>query len=375
MALQNYIILDIGKVVVEIEKDGKRFYKEVDDKLYELNEEELKKVEGIFENKNGYIWNSEELKILLNRNQELTQKEKIYPLLEILEEKIIPENCKSNFYRNIQTLRIEVPCKKKTSVSDSYGAEYNSTENKIKIFEDMLEHFYKEASKRSNPEECFEDMFNNTLLHELVHMASSYYDEKTGILLIGFDKFPANSEEDKNHGLTEGWTQAIANVGVDSINGSYYIESLLSLQLSDIVGVDIMMESFFKNKGVKLIKQKLNEIMEQKELSEALLNFIECNHYVERQNIAQTFLGNAQNIMVLYLETKLINDYLNKKITLDEINEQILWFESHLVTPEKLILAQKKPQKYINLQKSVDEFYKFKENPMAIIEDILGWSK
>ena len=120
----------------------------------------------------------------------------------------------------------------------------------------------KEISKiNSNPEVFFRIEINKTLVHELLHMASIYYDKENNKELSGFDSYPNEGLLNCNRGLTEGMTEVLACLivpGSVEISCGYYIEELFVNQLALIIGANIMIDSYFGNLGIKEIKEKLS---------------------------------------------------------------------------------------------------------------------
>lgn len=102
--VKDFVILDIGKIVIIREKCEKKYYKEINNKLYELTENDRIYVNNIFNNNKEYNYNSERLTELVFKNDNINNKNYILTFLEYLE-RIIPENNKDNFYRNVESLK------------------------------------------------------------------------------------------------------------------------------------------------------------------------------------------------------------------------------------------------------------------------------
>ena len=122
----------------------------------------------------------------------------IITLLEWIEN-IIPENARANFYRNVSTLRIEIgteeleSSKKKNDKFKATG-EYDIRANIIRIPTSTIEDMYRYYEGLENKEEIIDQELTHLLVHELFHMASSYYDSETDTKTSGFDTFPSKSK-------------------------------------------------------------------------------------------------------------------------------------------------------------------------------------
>lgn len=366
---EDFIILDIGKIVIIREKNEKKYYKEINHKLYDLTEEELIYIHSIFNNNKRYDYDSEKLTELVKQNDTIEYKDYILKFLEFLE-RIIPENCQDNFYRNVQTLKTNLNFNDSRSVSFTEQKEfyeavgnYNTENNFLTIFPPYLNKVWEIAQRTNDPKGFYQKEVDQIILHELFHMASSNYDPDTTISLCGFDKYPPETEYDKNRGLTEGLTETLAMVGVPGtieVASGYYIEVLLVNQLTQIVGTDVMLTSYFSNNGTKDIELKLNEIINDEYRASHLFRRIEDNFLIKNINGQQSILGNIQMTLINYFKMKLLNDYIADKTTRQLIIQSIHLFEQMLITPEKLKMMQKNPKNYSGIVESIELFNKIK---------------
>lgn len=369
--MKDYIVLDIGKIVILRDKGIKNYYKEIDGNLVKLTDQELMYVINLFNKNDGYHYDSERLTMLVNNNSKIDNHNREY-LLKLLEflEIIIPTNCRDNFYRNIETVSIELnfdydfqslSMDKENMYSQSGG--YNTSKNELKLLPESLKRIWEIAQSTGNPIEFYQKEVSLTLLHELAHMASTNYNKHTLVSLCGFDRFPAESENDRNRGLTEGMTEVIAMAGVPGtveIASGYYIEALFINQLIQIVGLDVITESYFANKGTQYIENKLNEVISNKEMASLLFRRIEDNYQVRNIDSQQTFLGNVQSMLVSYFCEKISKQLFENNMSAQELNIAFSNFEMMLITPQKLEIMKKRVENYVGLNESLELFYQKK---------------
>lgn len=367
--MKDYIVLDIGKIVIVRKNNSRKYYKEVNGELFELSNEELLGVIKIFNKNNSYDYDSEKLSSLVNINNNIdaTNKNYLLVLLEFLE-RIIPENCRDNFYKNLETISIQLnfDChfstlsngNDKKNYSQSGG--YNTRSNELKIIPESLKKIWEIAQTTNNPIEFYQKEVSQTILHELSHMASSNYNCDTMISKCGFDTYPSTLEKERNRGLTEGMTEVIAMAGVPGtieIASRYYIEALFINQLIQIVGIDVMVNSYFSNLGTENIEAKLNEIIDDENLSYSLFRRIEDNYQVKDIDTKQTLLGNIQTTLITYFNEKISKQLLEKQLTIEEAEAEFNKFEQMLVTKQRLEIMKKNPENYVGLNESIEQFY------------------
>lgn len=367
----DYIKCNIGKVIIihDINEKTKKLFKEENNTLVDLTEDELKYVNSLFDTNGGYNYNDELDKIVLN-NPNIEHKEYIINFLKWLGS-IIPKNCTDNFYRNVRTLKTKLNLDvvlepKKLEENENYfvSGGYDTINNILTIDCECLRYLNEIASKSSNPQETFNREYAAILLHELSHMASSKYDPSTKVSLSGFDKYPPTTEEDKNRGLTEGMTEVIAKAGVPGtieIASGYYIEALIVNQLSQILGFNIMLESYFGNKGTKELERKLNTIIDNSDMSYLLFRRIETNYEIGKKDMEQSILGNVQNDLITYLIAKIEQDKKSENFNIEGTFRTLNLFEKFLITEETLKMIQKNPNNYVGINESVERFQHYKK--------------
>lgn len=362
-----YFTFNKEKIFVDY-KDGKLlFMKYVNNQLTILTEEETNIILNSLRPNNEYIFNSKELVELIHANPSLNRNFEYYHNLLSCVESIIPSKYKSNFYNNLKTLQIDLNLdvvyneEEKSFYTDSAG--YNTKNNKITISPRFIKETKEVSEKTSNQEEFFWREFNHTLLHELFHTASSNYDKNTGITLGGFCKYPLNDAKFTNRGLTEGMTEVLACYGIPGtieIACGYYIEELFIDQLSQIIGAEPLIESYFGNLGNELLCEKLKEIDGSSINDYYLFNLIELNYSLKEENDKQTILGGIQTKLINYFSKKILKD-IESGLSEKEIRDKITMYKNYLVTKDVLITMQKNPDNYPNLSDSLDEFKNLEE--------------
>ena len=201
-------------------------------------------------------------------------------------------------------------------------------------------------------------------------MASSRYDSDTKISLCGFDRFPAENEEDKNRGLTEGFTEIISMAGVPGtieISSGYYIEACLINQLIQIVGNEVFLKSYFSNLGTQPIQEKMNEVINNPTMSFNLFRNIELNYNIRDINEEQNILGNIQSSILDYLDKKI--ELLLDENRVNEISDILANYELMMITPEKLKIMQKNPQQFIGIDENINKFNEIKNKYKSYLNE------
>lgn len=358
----NYFVYNGKKYIVEYKEKTINVYKYNNGKIEILSDEEKQIIKQLLNNKYSYEYDNSMLTSLVNANPEIENREYIMNFLNWLES-IIPEECRDNFYRNIKTLKttlninIDLSQIEPSSIGYSTSAGYNTNSNNLIMNENSLRTLWRIAQLNANPQDFYWRHYSQTLLHELAHMSSSKYNRETKISLCGFDKFPSENEDDKNRGLTEGFTEIISMTGVPGtieISSGYYIEACLINQLIQIIGNDVFIKSYFSNLGTMPMQEKLNEIINNPNLSHNLFRSIELNYSIRDINEEQNILGNIQLLLLDYLDKKIEMLVADNKA--DEISNILAMYELMMVSPEKLKIMLKDPQKFIGIDESITKF-------------------
>lgn len=373
----NYIILNFGKVFIIWENEERKFYKETKMGLVNLTEEELKVVNKFFNNSKYNEYYSIKVENILRNNNDIENKDYIINFLNWLEN-IIPEDCRTNFYRNLATLKVKLNFDSDFSNIETSNETivtcggYNVKTNTLNINPSFLKKTWEIAQTTNNPIEFYWREVGETILHELSHMASSRYDIDNKISFCGFDIYPANNQSDQNRGLTEGMTEIIAMAGVPNtieIASAYYFEASFVNQLIAIVGLNVISVSYFGNKGTKEIEKELNRYSNGVLNSNLLFRRIEDNFCLKDFEGRQGVLAGIQSTLIEYYKNKMIFYIQNNMISKEEIEQSLAFYESMLITPEKLQAMNKNPNNYIGIYDSIEKFNLIKEEILSTLTD------
>ena len=297
----------------------------------------------------------------------------LLPLLEFLMG-VVPLECVNNLYQNFSTLKINYNLNSSfldedvVDIVDLQMGSYDVIENKIEINKKGLKFIWNYLYEHSNFSKLFVNEVSFVLLHELCHMASSSYDDENDIIMCGFDVYSVTDDSYFMHrGLVEGMTEYISYMGISNtkVPSQYYVEFLFVNQLCQIVGKDVLIESYFKHLGTNKIESVLSKLDCRddafKNAQEFFIRF-EDNYQLRHQNIRQSLLANIQSSLIYYYMCKLNQDIKSNNMTYDSIMESLYNFEQSLVVPYKLLFIKKDPSNYIGLERVINEFYKFKES-------------
>ena len=375
----NFIILDFGKVYIVWENDERKFYKEDNGRFVSLSFDEFKIVSSLFNKSKHDNYYSERINSILSNNNDIDNKEFVINFLNFLES-IIPENCRDNFYRNLETVKIKLNfdtdfLNSQTNESSFLKVgNYNVKYNIFHMEQSYLKRLWEIAQKNSNSEDFFWKEVCLDILHELSHMASSRYDSDTNISYCGFDKYPYTKQSDGNRGITEGMTEVIAMTGVPNtieISSGYYIEASFINQLMQILGRDVIIESYFSNKGTIELEKELDKYQSDFLNSKLLFRRIEDNFYLKDFDGKQGLLAGIQSDLIEYYGNKLLYCIRNGLMSIDEVNQSLYVYESVLITSQKIKLMMKNADNYIGLGDSVEKFYSVRKK---INEELLLFS-
>jgi len=304
---------------------------------------------------------------IISSNNELTNKQMIFPLLRWIDN-LIPNNYKNNFYTNLKSLKIEYNLDgiDNTEFKDSDVSEhkqaggYDPVNNEIVMDKKSLRIVKEISASVANPREFFNTEYMHTLLHELCHMASSRYDASTGTVYVGFDKYPYG----RYRGLTEGMTELLAHTGYPSLTplvSNYYMELCFADQLVQIVGKDTMLEAYFEADGIEKVKQKLLDIGVEPERVMGMLSNIESNYMARYNTNNQSFAGNAQSILLDCFDAKCADMLKNGELTSDNVNALFEMYKGDLVTNERILAQGKDPSTFRGINESLTKFESIKQ--------------
>ena len=177
-------------------------------------------------------------------------------------EAIIPEKAKSNFYKNLGTLRISTNGDSSFSLIDS--TVINLDKKQIFLVDNKI---------TNDNGIDFSDSLCMEFYHELLHLASNTITVENGSVTGhgGFQSIIKNENgeyqfgnENDFNGLTEGFTQYLTlcafNKNIDDDTSSYTPQINAVKKLIDIVGINALKEVYFDNRqGMEPIKKVLNE--------------------------------------------------------------------------------------------------------------------
>ena len=370
-----YFVYNNVKYIVEYKKEFLYLYKEVSGKKEKLSIDEERKIKALLNSKYSYEYSSSVLNNIVFKNHGIEKQEYLINFLLWLE-KIIPEDCRTNLYRNIVSLRTILNMDLSFTKSETYStgsstiAGYNTKINLLILDQNSLQDLWRMAQKTNNPQDFYSRHYAQTLLHELSHMASSYYDSQTGISCCGFDKHPAQDESDKNRGLTEGFTEVISMTGVPNtfdITSNYYIETCFINQLIQIIGYEPFIKSYFANLGTSLLENRLNGLINNPGKSYELFRNIELNFDIRELCSEQNVLGYIQSTLIDYLEAR-INSIIDNS-TIEDISKLLQTYESAIITPEKLRMMHINPQGYYGVAESTVKFDELKRQCLLYFKD------
>ena len=373
--MDNYFIFN-GVTYVIIYDDKKiKILKKVDNKLVELDKSEKKKIESFFSREQSHKYSSLYLTECLNDNNVLEKKDYILPFLEWLE-KLIPEDSRDNFYRNIRTLSIDynfeyLDRKKSNNVATNIEGvgEYNCTSNHITINKEYLEYL----SSISNDEDFIYNNYAVSIMHELAHMASANYDRKTNISKCGFNTYPFSDVNDNNRGLTEGITELISFTAipfVSSYTSGYFKEMKIAKQLEMIVGTNVLLESYFSNKGLEEIKNNLLKYINDENKVFSLFRNIEFNYLISDLTDKQSILGNIQSSLLDFLEAKCKKELENPYLDIKMFSNMLDFYGRNLITESDMESIHKNPDNYVGINKNKEQLLKIKDKCLAAIDGI-----
>ena len=368
-----YFIIDEEKYVIIYTDKKANIYKD-NNGIKELNFDEEKRINNKLNVKYSYIYDSMVGNIVY-KNDGIDRKDYVINIAAWLE-KIIPSDCRSNLYRNIQTLRTILNININLSKNDTYStgsetvAGYNTSNNMLIIGEKSLQELWQAAQSYPNPQEFYYRHYAQTLLHELVHMASSNYNSVSGVSLCGFDKYPTNNENEKNRGLTEGFTEIISMAGLSNTteySSKYYMEVCLINQLFFIIGHNTFLRAYFSNQGICPMQDELYDLIKDPNKCYELFRNIELNYNIRGLCSEQNILGNIQDSLLDYLEKKL--EIMSKENSIEEISEVLKNYEIMMITPEKLKMMNENPQNYYGIAENIIRYEAIKTRCLLNLKD------
>ena len=161
----------------------KQFFKINEDNTARgLNKEERKYINNIFYAPKGAIIYFETALDIARSNENLKgHYDVILPIVEAVDG-IIPEGSKEIFYKNLKTFKFHTTLgeKQESFSGNIMGGSYEFETNKITMPQEYIK--YLQALEEQNLLDNAEEKYMRALAHEILHMASSEYDNENGIL-------------------------------------------------------------------------------------------------------------------------------------------------------------------------------------------------
>ena len=359
----SYIVINDIKYVFKYENKSTKIYKEINNELISLTDDEHNMITSILNsNKGTRYYKKIDSIIARNKNISDDKKQSIFPYLKWLEG-IIPDGCKKIFYNNLETVKIEFNLDNNLShisnkdIEDDSYSYFDVYDNTLHISKKFIVDAFKRAKYLDEVNiDYLEQDYGAEFLHELIHMASSYKKEKE--FFIGFDYYCKDNDDSslENRGLTEGLTEFISS---EKFKGtkysgrfvSYFKEVQFAKQLMLILGKDVMYESFFRGDGIFPLEFELNKLGISYDETYALFRNIENNFTVNTLNDVdrtkyntynsfdynikeQNFLANAQDILLTALEQKLY--ILEQEGNIEEIYNILEEYKDSIITYNSL---------------------------------------
>ena len=336
---ENYFLINGITYIVSYNDFKLEIYKLVDNERMVLSDTEKEYMNDIIKKNSSYIYASRRFDEIISTNASIYTNQYAPHLIEWLES-IIPIESRDNFYKNLETLRIE---ELRNSTSENVVGTYDAKENVIRI------------ANTGNEQE-----YSKTLLHELIHMASSHYDKETDTVVSGFDTLQDDYNK-RNRGLTEGIAEVISRVGVPMENAEKEcdIEASIAGQLAQVVGEGTIIDSYFSSNGTARLEKELTSLIEDDAKVYELFRNIESNYYFNKKATKQNVVGKFQSTLIDYFDKKCENEIFKEDTKIDNIVNMISSFERSLITPEKV--NDKEETKYDELSESVIKFSNLKD--------------
>lgn len=375
------IVLPIGKILI-IRKNGRKEFFKVneDNTVIDLNEEERKYIDNIFNQPRGPMVYSESVIDITRENQGFEGEFDIWlPIVEAIDEHI-PEGAKEKFHRNLRTLKNEV---RPLGNAGNRGG-YNIPENRLVMGQEYFNYLIDRAQKGEISDIKLET--NSALIHELLHGASSENDN--GIYRCGLG---VSSEDGKitsfNTGLNEGVTEMLTEditrgmygkVAEEQQRSGYLKEKLIAKQLRHFCPDEIK-EEYFNGRGTKKLKESMKEYYKDfdnpEEEVDLLFDRIEdgfnLKDYENGENFQSTIPLQTQNRLLTALESKMEQDVQNGTLkSVEDVEEYLSIYGKNLLTPENLHLQEGEQSKFPGLEMVTDRFEGIKEKyKQRVIDD------
>ncbi|NLV90295.1 MAG: hypothetical protein GX032_02365 [Tenericutes bacterium] len=240
---------------------------------------------------------------------------------------LIPENCGGNIDKNIKTLKIYLYENK-----EGCTGEYSQIGNYINL---SLKGMSNESY--SNNYDYF-NYLNYSIRYLLLNVASTKFDKENNIVYSGFSTINFNNEmgDDLHTGLDRGFMSLLLKSdATENIKFSKIYYSIAGM-LTEIVGIDIMKDAFFNNKGITPMIDKLSWLGINKDESKKLFKDI--------NKLKDAFSGKYINEKLPVIQRTLVSFFSNKvekseskDVLIKEKNSFIYFLDDNIKTGNFLI--------------------------------------
>lgn len=376
------IVLPIGKILIIRKNERKEFFKlKEDNTVVDLNEEEKKYIDNIFNSTIKPVVYSESILDIIKENKnENLEKEFWLSIIQAIDEHI-PEGAKGIFHRNLRTLKIETGRSSNVYIE----GEYNIPENRI-IIETEYKDYLIENPKISDIVLEISDL----CIHEFLHAASS--EDDNGIYRCGLRVSSQNGKiTSVNEGLNEGVTEMLTEDITQGMYGkvaerqqtsAYLKERLIAKQLRHFCPDEIK-EGYFKAKGIQKLKKSMKKYYqyfcdEQEEdvdfevdsLFDRIEDLYKLREYENEENFQSMIPLQIQNLLLTALEGEILRKIqIGILKTEEEVEKYLDLYGENLLTPKKLHLQPGEEKKFLGLEMVSIRFEGIKEKYKQMIAD------
>ena len=219
---------------------------------------------------------------------------------------VIPDNCRNNYYRNIESLKV-----KKTEKENCFAF--------YRVFDNTI---YLNTKKMNLNKDLYPSL--QTIKHELFHAFSSNIVD--GVTYSGFSKYYPKTKKtyDKKEicdFLDEGFTDLLCIPISDKNFKNRNLKHSLASQLSLIIGMGVMKEAYFNNLGIEPLKE---ELVKQGNEREVVNNFFSVYRDLEEE------INNGDAFASFTYVQNLLDDFCDNKLeTLSSTQEKRILLERY----------------------------------------------
>lgn len=238
-----------------------------------------------------------------------------------------------NYFPDIDISSVDnLTVKEVNDVSDMYIMEYDISSHSILI-------------NKNNIDKILD--LKHTMMHELVHVISANKDTASCGLLS-----PNKKWDETFSGINEGITELVARTVMPTERAHYFSPVLLTNLISKMVGIDVILDSYFNNNTEQLITS-LGEKLGSEEVAKIVLKGITDETFNELN-------GFENKSMLGELEFVLMERYIsNNEVTKEKLEE----FDKILLTDSTLL-----EEEYSNIFTSVNDVRKLIDDKKQKIE-------